>query len=195
MEHYLTLGCGLSAIAGQPGVRQWFFISKPKGSVKGAGTGNGPAKQVLGKDRLRAKIGSAGTVLDNAGAYRRAVNDALFGLDEYRYASLLNLLIQLRRPQLTRRLDEQQLSAALSEALPPVAGALIADLAEKFSDLQSDRRRLHSCKIGLAAVEQFLTGYRRYAEIAAKRRADRVLAAHYEYEAALNEVPGSGSGV
>src|SRR5215510_11616938 len=26
-EHYLTLGCGLSAVEGQPGVRQWFFIT------------------------------------------------------------------------------------------------------------------------------------------------------------------------
>jgi hypothetical protein len=47
----------------------------------------------------------------------------LFQLDEYRYASLINLLIQLRRPQLTRQLDENDLSRSLSEALPPVSPA------------------------------------------------------------------------
>src|SRR6059058_837376 len=26
-DHYLTLGCGLSAVEGQTGVRQWFFIT------------------------------------------------------------------------------------------------------------------------------------------------------------------------
>src|SRR5262249_45574938 len=40
----------------------------------------------------------------------------------------------------------------------------------------------------LAAVEQFLTGYRDYAKVASKRRADRVLQAHDEYEAAIKEV-------
>src|SRR5499426_3853173 len=29
-EHYLTLGCGLSAIEGQAGVRQWFFITSQR---------------------------------------------------------------------------------------------------------------------------------------------------------------------
>ena len=116
-------------------------------------------------------------MFESAGAYRRAVNDALFHLDEYRYASLVNLLIQLRRPQLTRRLEECELSRALSEALPPVSPAVIANVAEAFRNLQSDRSQLDSSKAALAAVEQFLTGYRCYAQVAAKRRADRVLAA------------------
>src|SRR5947208_12546478 len=56
-DHYLTLGCGLSAVEGQTGVRQWFFITiqrigKQLELVSHAG-------QVLGKDRLREKIGSA----------------------------------------------------------------------------------------------------------------------------------------
>src|SRR5881628_3588068 len=129
-DHYLTLGCGLSAVEGQTGVRQWFFITiqrigKQLELVSHAG-------QVLGKDRLREKIGSAGQVFEAAGPYRRAVNEALFHLDEYRYASLINLLIQLRRPQLTRRLDEHELSRALSEALPPVSAAVVASLAEEI---------------------------------------------------------------
>ena len=54
--------------------------------------------QVLGKDRLRERIGESGQVFEAVGLYRRAVNDALFHLDDYRYSSLVNLLIQLRRP-------------------------------------------------------------------------------------------------
>ena len=185
-DHYLTLGCGLSAVEGQTGVRQWFFITiqrigKQLELVSHAG-------QVLGKDRLREKIGSAGQVFEAAGPYRRAVNEALFHLDEYRYASLINLLIQLRRPQLTRRLDEHELSRALSEALPPVSAAVVASLAEVFRTLESDRTQLESSKAALAAVEHFLTEYRGYAEVAAKRRAEQVLRTQYEYEAALKEI-------
>ena len=146
-EHYLTLGCGLSALQGQSGVRQWFFITTQRiGRQLELAT---RSNQVLGKDRLREKIGSAGQVFDSPGAYRRAVNEALFKLDDYRYASLVNLLIQLRRPQLTRRLEEQELSRALSEALPPVSPAVIATLADAFSNLESDRAQLHSSKTAL----------------------------------------------
>src|SRR5262245_54561800 len=185
-EHYITLGIGLSAVEGQAGARQWFFITTQRIGKNLELVSD--SKQVLGKDRLREKIGSAGQVFETAAPYRRAVNEALFHLDEYRYASLVNLLIQLRRPQLTRRLDEHELSRALSEALPPVSPAIIAVVAEGFRNLESDPSQLNSSKAALGAVEQFLTGYRRYAEVAAKRRADRVLHAHEEYEAGMKEI-------
>jgi hypothetical protein len=185
-EHYLTLGCGLSAIEGQAGVRQWFFITTQRiGRQLELVT---DSKHVLGKERLREKIGSAGQVFESAGPYRRAVNEALFHLDEYRYASLVNLLIQLRRPQLTRRFEEQELSNALSEAMPPLAPAVIADVADAFRDLESDRSQLDSSKASLAAIERFLTTYRGYIEVAARRKANTVLATHDEYEAGMSEI-------
>jgi hypothetical protein len=185
-ELYLTLGCGLRAVQGQSGVRQWFFVTSQRiGKELELAT---RSNQVLGKDRLREKIGSAGEVFDSPGAYRRAVNEALFKLDDYRYSSLINLLIQLRRPQLTRRLEEHELSRALSEALSPVSPAVIGTLADAFSNLESDRNQVLSSKTALTAVEEFLAQYRQYSQVAAKRRAERVLAAHYEYETAVNEI-------
>jgi len=184
--HFVTLGCGLSAAVGQAGVRQWFFITSQRIGRNLELVSD--SKQVLGKDQLRGKIGSAGEVFDSAASYRRAVNAALFHLDEHRYASLINLLIQLRRPQLTRRLEEHELSRALSEALPPVSPGLVAKVADAFRNLESDRSQLNSSRFALAAVEQFLTGYSGYAQVSARRRADRVLAAHDEYEVAMKEI-------
>ena len=185
-EHYLTLGCGLNAVEGKLGVRQWFFITTQRIGRDIELVSD--SKQVIGKERLREKIGSNGEVLESVGAYRRAVNEALFHFDEYRYASLLNLLIQLRSPQLTRRFEEQELSRALSEAMAPVSPLIVASVADAFSNLQSDRAELASSKSALAAVERFLGGYRSYAQIAAKRTAERVLKAHYEYEEGMKEV-------
>jgi uncharacterized protein (TIGR02680 family) len=130
-------------------------------------------------------------VFEAVGLYRRAVNDALFHLDDYRYSSLVNLLIQLRRPQLTRRLHEEDLSGALSEALPPVSPGVISEVAEAFRHLESDRSTLEFFTTATNAVEQFLTGYRSYAQVAAKRRADRVRIAQDEYEAQMTEILAS----
>jgi len=185
-EHYLTLGCGLSAAEGHAGVRQWFFMTTQRIGEQLELVSEG--KQILSKERLCDKIGSAGHVFDSPGPYRKAVDEALFRLGQYRYASLINLLIQLRRPQLTRRLEEDELSGTLSEALPPASPAIIANLADSFRQIDADRKQLRSSKTALTAVEQFLTEYRHYAQIAAKRRADRVLAAHYDYESVTKEV-------
>src|SRR5438132_1929331 len=70
-EHYITLGCGLSAVEGQNGVRQWFFITSERigKELKLVNEGG----QVLGKDRLRERIGEAGEVFEAVGLYRRAV--------------------------------------------------------------------------------------------------------------------------
>ncbi len=188
-EHYITLGCGLSAVEGQNGVRQWFFITTERidRDLKLVGE----AGQVLGKDHLRERIGASGEVFEAVGLYRRAVNDALFHLDDYRYSSLVNLLIRLRRPQLTRRLDEDELSETLSEALPPVSPDVISGVAEAFRSLESDRNTLESFKTAVSAVEQFLTGYRSYAQVAARRRADRVRIAQHEYDAQMTDMLAS----
>jgi hypothetical protein len=138
-DHFITLGCGLSAVEDQSGVRRWFFITTQRiGKDLELAS---DSRQVLGKDRLRDRIGAAGRVFEDVGVYRRAVNDALFHLDDYRYASLMNLLIQLRRPQLTRQFDEGELSGALSEALPPVSGSVIASVAEAFRSLEGSPGR------------------------------------------------------
>src|SRR5262249_37342181 len=185
-QHFVTLGCGLNAAADQSGVRRWFFITSQR-IGKDLELAN-DANQVLGKDRLRKKTGRPEEVFKDGGPYRHAVNDALLNLDDYRYASLMNLLIQLRRPQLPRQLDENEMSGALSEALPPVSPAVIANLAEAFRNVELDRYKLDVFKAYLAAVEQFLAGYRRYAEVAAKRRVDRVREAHFEYESWMKEI-------
>src|SRR5689334_4244703 len=57
-EHYLTIGCGLSAVAGQAGVRTWFFITTQRIGKDLELLSD--SKQVLGRDRLRTRIGTAG---------------------------------------------------------------------------------------------------------------------------------------
>ena len=69
-EHYLTLGCGLSAVEGHAGVRQWFFMTTQRIGEQLELVSEG--KQVLSKERLCDKIGSAGRLFDSPGPYRQA---------------------------------------------------------------------------------------------------------------------------
>ncbi|MGW1995029.1 TIGR02680 family protein [Embleya sp. NPDC001921] len=166
---YRTLGCGLKAVAGRGIVRHWYFLTTQR---VGAGLSliDG-TRTALTRDRLTEALAGHGLVYDQAGSYRRAVDDALFGLGEQRYAALVDLLIQLRQPQLSKRPSEKTLSRALTEALTPMDQAVVADVAEAFRSLDEDQARLAAMAETEQAATAFLTHYQRYARVASRRRA------------------------
>ncbi|MEX0652533.1 MAG: TIGR02680 family protein [Phycisphaeraceae bacterium] len=190
-EHYLTLGIALHAVSGRGAPQRWHFITSLRvgRDLNLRNDRNLPLSQTA----LTEAIGDAGRVYDKSQAreYRRAVDDALFKLGEQRYQALMELLIQLRQPQLSRNLDEKRLSAALSEALPPVASRIIADVAESFRGLESDRLDLQRSEAAGEATETFLQKYGPYVRCAARRRAAAVRTAHAESEAAQRRLRGA----
>jgi uncharacterized protein (TIGR02680 family) len=178
---FRTIGCGLKAVAGRGIVRHWFFVTPQRVGVDldlVSATGVSHTRE-----RLREALEGHGMVYDRASDYRRAVDEALFGLGEHRYEALVNLLIQLRQPQLSKKPDERLLSRALTEALPPLSPALITTVAEAFRGLDEERDALHALEEAQRAATGFLRHYRRYAAIAAKRRAagPRLTQSRYEH--------------
>ncbi len=116
-EVTLTLGCGLRAVAGRAGADPWYFITDQRiGADLWLTTAE---RAALSKERLIEAIGTHGQVFPTAQAYRRAVDERLFRLGAERYGALVDTLIQLRQPQLSKSPDERGLSEALTQALPP----------------------------------------------------------------------------
>jgi uncharacterized protein (TIGR02680 family) len=179
-EEFRTIGCGLKAVAGRGIARHWFFITsqRPGGELRLLPDSRVP----LTREKLREEIGSRGFVYDRAADYRRAVDEHLFGLGAHRYEALVNLLIQLRQPQLSKKPDEKLLSRALTEALPPLSPGLVTTVAEAFRGLDEERDALRSLAEAQQAATDFLGHYRRYAKVAAKRKAagPRLTQSRYE---------------
>jgi uncharacterized protein (TIGR02680 family) len=177
---FRTLGCGLKAVAGRGIARHWFFVTTQR---VGQDLQLLPASRVpLTREKLREEIEGNGLVYDRAADYRRAVDEVLFGLGEHRYETLINLLIQLRQPQLSKKPDEKLLSRALTEALPPLSPALVATVAGAFRGLDEERDALRSLEEARKAAQDFLRHYNRYAVVAAKRKAARPRQAQSRYE-------------
>jgi uncharacterized protein (TIGR02680 family) len=179
-EEFCTIGCGLKAVAGRGIARHWFFVTsqRPGGELRLLPDSRVP----LTREKLREEIGSRGFVYDRAADYRRAVDEHLFGLGAHRYEALVNLLIQLRQPQLSKKPDEKLLSRALTEALPPLSPGLVTTVAEAFRGLDEERDALRSLAEAQQAATDFLGHYRRYARVAAKRKAagPRLTQSRYE---------------
>ncbi|CAN5420933.1 TIGR02680 family protein [soil metagenome] len=178
-EHFTTLGIGLKAAAGRGIVKTWYFTTSLRiGELRLIDE----TRTVLTDARLRDAIGTRGQLHTTQEAYRRAIDETLFRLGEERYAALVDLLIQLRQPQLSKRPDEKALSAALTEALPPLDQAVVADVAESFRSLEEERAGIADARDTLRAADDFLKLYRAYARVAARRRTTAVRVVNSTFE-------------
>ncbi len=170
---YLSLGAGLSATAARrrwtPGFSSWKTADGSR--INQDLWLTSPHRVVLSKERLRELLQGRGQVFEAARDYRRAVDERLFHLGPKRYDALMDTLIQLRQPQLSKRPDETALSNALTEALPPLAAELLGDVAEALGQLEEDRRQLDEFQALARAVERFEQRYRTYAGTQGRRQA------------------------
>lgn len=187
-NRFVTLACGLEAVEDRANVESWFFI------IDGSRVGRDcsfitPERTVLRRAQLKEELADkGGHFFDRADDYRRAVDQRLFQLGEERYRILVDTLIQLRHPQLTKTPDETRLSSALTAALPPVAAEMIDTIAEAMSRLEEDRSQLKSYELAHAAIGKFERTYRRYAGARIRTFAREVSAARTRFDDASAEV-------
>ncbi|WP_043769168.1 TIGR02680 family protein [Algiphilus aromaticivorans] len=167
--HFLTLGCGLHAAAGRSRIDSWHFLTEQRiGHDLQLVT---PEGSVLSRERLSDALAGQGQRFDTARDYRRAVDERLFRLREERYDALMDTLIQLRQPQLSKSPDERALSDALTQALPPLPQPLLQEVAEALTQLESYRDELRELEALRGAIADFSQRYQQYAAIQARRQA------------------------
>ena len=190
-EHFQTIGCGLRAVQGKGISQQWMFITRQRiGRDLFLLNEN---SQPLSKAKLeeliaeQGKVFGSGKIEEDRREYRKAVDLTFFQLGN-RYGSLLSLLIQLRQPQLTRKLEEKTLSDALNQSLPPLPESVLGDVADAFRSLENDRHELDDLIAARDGSEVFLVEYQRYIRIAARRRAEEVRKANSAYEATMRRL-------
>lgn len=181
---YFTLGCGLHAVQHRGGIDAWFFTTTERVDASLELIRDSVP---LSKSRLGEALGEAGMIYRTRGDYRRAVDEKLFRLGA-RYRPLVDLLIQLRVPQLSRDFDEKRMSAQLSDALPPLSPDVLSQVADAMQELDEQRERLEERRHSEAGVRSFRQQYRHYLRIALKRRITDLIAMHNRYDRTLRTI-------
>lgn len=176
---YVTLGAGLRATASVRDVDSWYFVARAR-----AGQDFDVVEQrvPLAKDRLKSVLEGRGAVYETKGDYRRAVDAALFELGAERYHALVELLLALRRPQLSAKLDPDALSELLTTSLPPLDDQKVERLASAFQSLERLEQELGSLHRAHDLLGAFLEEYRGYAGVVARRRGAAVRAANTQFD-------------
>lgn len=137
---------------------------------------------------LEASIGAGGRVVKEQREYQQMVNHVLFGFkDEQAYKDLLNLLIQLRSPKLSKEFRPSTIYSILNNALPPLGDEDLLPLSQVLQDMDEIGDRLDELELHQDAAKRLADVYERYNQIwlydTAKRTVDAVKESDLAFEA------------
>jgi len=177
---YFTVGAMLEGTRDSSVKAHYFTTSARIGvdfSVGHPGSEPLTAQQLTTELAAQTAAGRPGTMHPTSEAHRTAVNQALYRLNPQRYAVLIQTLLQLRRPKLSDKLDENGLNKILRDSLPTVSEGIVEDLAEGFERLDRHSAAVDELEQTLGDLRRLHNVYRDYSRAASAARADAVAAA------------------
>lgn len=176
-DHFVTCVVGMRATRGSDRkVETWFAVTPQRVGVDLEF--RAPDRRLLAPDRFKRALDGRSTYSSNARDHRRAVDLALFGLGTQRFDSLIHLLLQLRQPKLSEKLNVAKLTGVLSDALPPLEHHRLELLARNFARLDADAAELERLQRSCEELARFLDAYRNYARVQVRLAADGVRTAN-----------------
>ncbi|MGH9076480.1 MAG: hypothetical protein ACRDY0_03350, partial [Acidimicrobiales bacterium] len=179
VERFVTCLVGMRGQRSTRKVDTWFAVTP--GRV-GLHLELAPGGVPLPAERLREALTEGSVFSRTVRDHRAAVDHALFNLGPDRYESLLHLLLQLRRPKLSEKLDLARLREYLSQALPPLERSRMESLAQAFARLDEDTAEIERLEAAAGALRRYLEHYGAHARIQTRRRADAVRSANTQFD-------------
>lgn len=195
---YKTIGIGLRARRGAAQIGFWGFVLEDGRRVDHdfwlydhVLFQEGQGKFPLDRKGLEERIGSGGQVVQEQRGYRDLVNRALFGFhDKEAYVDLLNLLIQLRSPKLSKDVKPTAIYDVLVRALPPLHEEELRPLSEVMEDMDQLADRLEELKLHRSELEKLNRSYEQYNRYLLYQSGNQLLAAHAEQEEVKRQMAG-----
>ncbi|MDG0809483.1 TIGR02680 family protein [Cohnella rhizosphaerae] len=193
---YKTIGIGLRARRGVAQVGFWGFLLED-GRRMGENfwlydrvlEREGRGKYPLDRRALEAEIGAGGQVVQEQRAYRELVNRALFGYhDKDAYTDLLQLLVQLRSPKLSKDVKPTAIYEILVQALPPLHEEELRPLSEVMEDMDQLADRLDELKLHQAELDKLSRSYEQYNRYLLYRSGEQLLDVHRDREASRRQL-------
>lgn len=161
---YLTIGMGLRARKGKA-LDSWYFILKDgrrigKDMSLYEEKGN---KYCLTYNKLKNRLGDGNYYGDSQGEYMRKVNEHLFGysdIDDYK--DLLNLLIELRSPKLSKDFKPTKIYEILNKALGTLSDEDLYGMSEAMDNMDILQKKLEQGELALKSSNEIYNVFMEY---------------------------------
>ena len=186
---YLTIGMGIRARKGKP-MDKWYFsltdgrrIGKDFFLYKDMGE-----KVTLSKKELENRVAEGGRVFDRQVEYMDYVNRQIFGFettDEYK--EMVDLLIQLRTPKLSKDFKPSVINEILSDSLQPLSDEDLRPMSEAIENMDTMNMNLKGRKEAKQAAEKINAVFQKYNKLLLWEKADKYLQSQQKLQQLLKE--------
>lgn len=174
-DTWLTIGMGIRARRGKP-LDKWYFslsdgrrVGKDFLLYKEIGE-----KVTLSKKELENRIAGGGQVFDRQADYMEYVNRQIFGFETVEeYKEMIDLLIQLRTPKLSKDFKPSVVSDILSDSLQPLSDEDLRPMSEAIENMDTMNLNLKAREAGYQAAEKIQRVLDRYNRLTLFEKADR----------------------
>ena len=174
-DTYLTIGMGIRARRGK-NLDKWYFsltdgrrVGKDFFLYKDTGE-----KVTLSKKELENRIGSGGRVIDRQADYMEYVNRMIFGFETAEeYKEMIDLLIQLRTPKLSKDFKPSVINDILSDSLQPLSDDDLRPMSEAIENMDAMNMNLKSRKEAKQAAEKIQAVFSKYNQKLLYEKAER----------------------
>jgi len=155
-ETYITVGIGMRARRGKP-MDKWYFSL-----TDGRRIGHDfllyketNDKVTLTKKELANRVQTGGQLFDRQTDYMEYVNKQIFGFETIEeYKELIDLLIQLRSPKLSKDFKPTIINEILSDSLQPLSDDELRPMSEAIENMDTMTMNLKARKEGKQAAEK-----------------------------------------
>lgn len=174
-DTYLTIGMGIRARKGK-NLDKWYFsltdgrrVGKDFFLYKDTGE-----KVTLSKKELENRIGAGGRVIDRQADYMEYVNHQIFGFETAEeYKEMIDLLIQLRTPKLSKDFKPSVINDILSDSLQPLSDDDLRPMSEAIENMDTMNMNLKNRKEAQQAAEKIQAVFLKYNQKLLYEKADR----------------------
>ncbi len=188
-DTYLTIGMGIRARRGK-NLDKWYFsltdgrrVGKDFYLYKDTGE-----KVTLSKKELENRIGAGGRVIDRQADYMEYVNRQIFGFETAEeYKEMIDLLIQLRTPKLSKDFKPSVINDILSDSLQPLSDDDLRPMSEAIENMDTMNMNLKNRKEAKQAAEKIQGVFLKYNQKLLYEKADRYEQAEIKLENARTQ--------
>ncbi len=164
VDLFQTIGMGIRARKHMP-LDTWYFQLNTNKRINDNFSLYRNQKQtnVLTKSELRQAIGTDGQVFETQREYVETVNQLLFGFESVEeYKELINLLIQLRSPKLSKDFRPTVISEILTQSLQPLSDDDLRPLSESIENMDGIETNLAALKLVQTALTRLTQAFVHY---------------------------------
>ena len=198
-DTYMTVGMGIKARKRKPLDKWYFSISDGRRVGKDLYLYKDIGEKVpLSKKELENRIADGGRVFDRQAEYMEYVNRQIFGFETVEeYKEMIDLLIQLRTPKLSKDFKPSVINDILGDSLQPLSDDDLRPMSEAIENMDSLSMNLKSREEARRAAHKINRVFSKYNSLVLYEKADafdkartelmRSAEAEKQYEARRNE--------